>query len=245
MSLIHIQYNSQSLGKQSGMLLVLPDGDGPFQVVYQLHGLSDDYTNWQRYSSIERYANDLGLMVVMPDGGRSFYCDAKIGLANYEQHILEVIHFVDRTFHTINAPEGRGIGGLSMGGYGAMKLGLKYPDIFGSIASHSGVLDIATVFQEEQWAELKAIYGDSMDPAEDCFALAAESGKKPVIYFDCGVDDFLIEHNRRFHAHLASLGIEHSYQEYPGAHTWEFWDTHITSALKFHQAQFTCCVEKG
>lgn len=229
MSLLHIGYFSQSLAKQSGMFVAMPEIEPPLRTVYLLHGLSDDYTIWQRRTSIERYADRFGLMIVMPDGGRSFYCDQPYG--NYEGHILETVRFIDRTFHTVDAPDGRGIGGLSMGGYGAMKLGLKYPELFGSVAAHSSALDITGRQSAEH---LRGIFPVPPGPDDDPFALAARAGAKPAIRFDCGTEDFLIEENRRFHAHLQSLGVPHTYAEYPGAHSWEYWDEHIVEALAFH-----------
>lgn len=238
MALLHINYFSTPLQKHSAMYVVLPDVEPPYRVVYQLHGLSDDYTIWLRHTSIERYAENLKLMVVMLDGGRSFYCDMKSETGKYEQHILESVRFVDRTFHTEARPGARGIGGLSMGGYGAMKLGLKYPQLFGSVAAHSGALDMATMYRERGWPELNAIYGGNVEPDDDCFLLAARTGTKPAIYFDCGTDDMLLAQNRDFQQRLTDLHIPHTYREYPGAHTWEYWDEHITTALQFHQQYF-------
>lgn len=246
MSLFHINYFSQALQKQSGMYLVLPDGiTEPYRVVYLLHGLSDDYTIWLRRTSIERYADQFGLAIVMPDGGRWFYCDTRDGVVRGEAHLLETVQYIDRTFHTLARAEGRAIGGLSMGGYGAMKLGLKYPELFRSVASHSGALDIARQREGVKFPEFDALYGDAPDPGDDCFALAARPGSKPAIYFDCGVDDFLLQHNRDFRAHLQALGIAHSYHEHPGAHTWEYWDKHIVAALRFHRRQLDMKSARG
>ncbi|MHB9022671.1 MAG: alpha/beta hydrolase [Armatimonadota bacterium] len=236
MPLVHVNYLSTALSKQSALYAVLPEGPpAPYRVVYLLHGLSDDYTIWQRRTSIERYADRYGLMVVMLDGGRSFYCDAVHGLANFEQHILESIQLVDGMFRTIPEGESRGISGLSMGGYGAMKLGLKYPELFGTVVSHSGALDITALLGDDEARGLESIFGKKLDPCDDCFALAARPGVKPAIRFDCGVDDFLLEHNRRFHDHLERLGIKHIYKEHPGAHTWDYWDTHVQAAMQFHR----------
>ncbi len=234
MSLLHINYGSKALGKQSAMYAVLPEGDGPFRVVYELHGYSDDYTIWLRRSNIERYAEELGLMVVLLDGSTSFYIDSRAGHADYEKHILESVSFIDRTFHTIASPAGRAIGGLSMGGYGCVKIGLKYPELFGSVASHSGAVDLAAMHANANDTRLRGMLGEQMPPEEDCFALAELPNEKPAIYFDCGVDDFLIEQNRRFHTHLTELGVPHVYVEHPGDHCWAYWDEHITDALKFH-----------
>lgn len=243
MALLHINYFSSALQKHSAMYVVLPETEPPFRVVYQLHGFSDDYTIWLRRTSIERYADDLKLMVVMLDGGHSFFCDMKSATGNYEQHILESVRFIDKTFHTDARPEGRGIGGLSMGGYGTMKLGLKYPDLFGSVASHSGALDMATMYKERFWPEFKAIFGDNVDPEDDCFALAMKDGKKPAIYFDCGTEDSLIANNRAFHDLLTNRQIPHTYQEFPGGHSWAYWDEHITAALQFHCHHFGARVD--
>ncbi|HEY3417477.1 MAG TPA: alpha/beta hydrolase family protein [Armatimonadota bacterium] len=236
MPLVHVNYFSKPLAKQSALYAILPEGQSaPYRVIYMLHGLSDDYTIWQRRTSIERYADRYGLMIVMLDGARSFYCDVPKCQEHYEQHVLESIRLVDGMFRTVPEASSRGIGGLSMGGYGAMKLGLKYPELFGSVAAHSGALDITDLLDNSDIPGLDIIFGKQLDPSEDCFALAARPGPKPALRFDCGVDDHLLEHNRRFHDHLERLGIKHTYKEYPGSHTWDYWDTHVQAALQFHR----------
>lgn len=243
MALAHLHYNSPALNKQCAMFVTVAEqGDEPRPVVYMLHGLSDDYTIWQRRTSIERYAERYGVLVAMLDGGRSFYCDWPGAGGKWEQHILDSIAFVDRTFHTIANGDGRGIGGLSMGGYGAMKIGLKYPDRFASIVSHSGCLDVAGDRALRDIPEVDQLFPKRVPPGDDCFALAkrwkARRGAKPALRFDCGVDDFLIGQNRRFHAHLERIGVVHQYDEYPGAHSWEYWDQHVDTALQFHRRFF-------
>ena len=125
-------------------LVILPEnaGPGPFPVFYLLHGLSDNHTAWTRRTSIERYVEGLPLIVVMPDGGRSWYSDPVTEPAGaFETFIVrDLIGFMNRTFQTKATREGRVIGGLSMGGYGALKLALKYPEMFCAAASHSGAL---------------------------------------------------------------------------------------------------------
>ncbi|MHC5035626.1 MAG: alpha/beta hydrolase, partial [Planctomycetota bacterium] len=152
----------------------------------------------------------------------------------------DVIGLVDRFFPTIADRDGRAIGGLSMGGYGSMKIGLKYPDRFCSVVSHSSVFDIGRSLRNPERAdELQLIFGE--DPTQgdnDVFRLAEQLDRKllPALRFDCGTDDTLLEHSRAFHAHLQGLGIPHEYEEFPGAHEWGYWDTHIQEALKFHAA---------
>jgi S-formylglutathione hydrolase FrmB len=245
MALAHVHYWSPALQKQSGMFITLPDGEEkqPRPVVYLLHGHSDDYTIWQRRTSVERYADRLGLIIVMPDGGRSFYVDAVDGSGDYERHILDTIAFTERTFHCRSDRASRGIGGLSMGGYGALKFALKFPHLFASATPHSGALDIvAWMAKEPRGGLLKRLLGAKPSPAEDCLALARKakrSGKPiPSLRIDCGAEDFLLDQNEKMHAHLAKLGIEHQYEVHPGAHNWEYWDLHVRSALEFHKRVF-------
>ncbi|HNQ35743.1 MAG TPA: alpha/beta hydrolase family protein, partial [bacterium] len=226
MALLHINYWSAPLGKQAALYFILPQGKEtePCRVVYLLHGRSDDYTIWLRRTSLERYAEATGLAVALLDGARSFYTDSFDGVFKYEQHILETVNYLDKTFHTVRSARGRGIGGLSMGGYGAVKLGFKHPDLFGSITAHSSVLDLAGYIKKHPSPELKAIFGPRSKAGEDPFRLAARVKQIPALYFDCGLDDPLLEDNRRFASRLKELGLPHTYREYPGAHTWEYWD---------------------
>jgi putative tributyrin esterase len=235
-----LHFHGEALQKASSMNVIFPhksEFKGPFAVMYLLHGLSDDHTIWCRRTSIERYVQELPLIVVMPDGGRGFYTDAVEGMA-YERHIMEdVMGFVERMFNVRTDREGRAIGGLSMGGYGSMKLALKYPDVFGSVVAHSGVYDMRHLVRPEAPAEFKRIFGpDPVGSPDDVFALASEIDREklPAIRFDCGVDDGLIEHNRALHAHLEELDISHEYDEYPGAHDWAYWDEHVKEAIAFH-----------
>jgi putative tributyrin esterase len=237
-----LHFHSPALAKACSMTVIVPEGSvgqPPFPVCYLLHGLSDDHTSWARHTSIERHVAGLPLIVVMPDGGRGFYCDAVDGPA-YERHLLDdVIGFVDRTFHTMPERQGRVIGGLSMGGYGAIKLALKYPQLFCSAVSHSAALDVQRRLERpEVAAEMRRIFGPAPGGGpNDPYALAATIDRTllPALRLDCGLEDGLLEENRAFHRHLEQLGIPHEYAECPGAHTWEYWDCHIQEALAFHQ----------
>ena len=227
MAIAHVNYFNKALTKEVAFYALLPDRQdkpGPYPVYYLLHGMSDDYTAWLRWTSLERYVRELPIIVVLPDGDRCWYCDLENGPQYESALVRDLVPFVDRMFPTIASREGRALGGLSMGGYGSVKLALKYPDLFCSVAAHSGAYSLARMRD----AKLPAV--------DDPFELAEKMDRSliPAIRFDCGVDDFLIEHNREFHAHLDSLGIPHEYQEFPGAHTWDYWDEHVQEAIKFH-----------
>jgi len=240
MALCELRYFSEALGKQTAANVILPQGKGPgpFPVLYLLHGLSDDHTMWSRRSNLERYVADLPLIVVMPDGGRGFYCDAAEGFA-YETAIArDLVSYIDTVFNTRAERAARCIGGLSMGGYGAVKLALRFPELFVSAHSHSGALDFAHGFWRESVEFRRIIGAEEVGGPNDLYRLAEEAAPAPASWpalrIDCGADDFLIEYNRSFHAHLEKLQAPHEYQEYPGAHTWDYWDRHIVEALAFH-----------
>jgi putative tributyrin esterase len=150
-----------------------------------------------------------------------------------------VIGFVDRTFHTMPERQGRVIGGLSMGGYGAIKLALKYPQLFCSAVAHSAALDVRRRIERPEIAEeMRRIFGPAPGGGpDDPYALAATMDRRllPALRLDCGLEDGLLEENRAFHRHLEQLGIPHEYAEFPGAHTWDYWDHHVQEAIAFHQ----------
>ena len=243
MAFATLQYHSRSLNKASSLNIVFPDDPAiprPWSVFYLLHGLSDDHSIWMRRTSIERYVAGLPLVVVMPDGGRGWYTNAVEGYAHEDDLIKDIVGLVDRTFPVKAEREGRAIGGLSMGGYGAVKVGLKHHEMFCSVTSHSGAL--AFVRKEmkklkELSPEAERVFGPTpKDGPEDPFAIVQriDHGRVPAMRIDCGVDDFLIEHNREFHKHLDGLHIPHEYQEFPGAHDWAYWDRHVQEAIAFH-----------
>ncbi|MDR3706848.1 MAG: alpha/beta hydrolase family protein [Capsulimonadaceae bacterium] len=232
---------TNSLSKMVSFHAIVPQGKkGPFPVLYLLHGMSDNNTAWTRRTSIERYVEDLPLIVVMPDGDRSFYCDAiERPTWKYESYITsDLIDFVDETFRTVRSPKGRAIAGLSMGGYGAMKLALKFPKLFGVGISYSGALLAAARSESPEWSASKE-WTDIFGPApkggpNDTLALAeaaAGKGNAPALWIDCGSSDFLIEENRAFHEHLNRLGIAHEYSEHEGAHSWDYWDAALLRTL--------------
>ena len=248
MALAEIRFFGASVGFQTTMNVILPEsGKGPFPVFYLLHGLSDDHTTWTRRSNIERYVAGLPLIVVMPFGHRGWYSNSHANpQERHEDHIVkDVVGIVDRMFPTIAGREGRVLGGLSMGGYGAVKLALKYPNMFCSAVSHSGAthLPVHHLMQEpekhkESIRDCRAIFGPDWEGGpNDCVALAKRCPKKlrPQIRFDCGKKDFLLRMNREFHRELTGLNYPHEYREFPGGHEWGYWDEHVLGAIAFHR----------
>lgn len=240
MSLCTVNWRSKVLGKWTSMHVLLPEGGTPpFPTFYLLHGMSDDYTIWLRQTRIEMYAREWPLMVVMPDGHRGFYTRNENG-PDYARHFgEELIEFVERNFQAKRSRSGRCIGGLSMGGYGALRLALGYPEKFGSVHSHSGaVLHGAKEYRKANEGEMRRVFGRRPAGSDhDLVRLArraAAAGRLPKMRIDCGTEDFLLEDNRGFHAQLRKARIPHDYAEFPGSHNWDYWDLHVREALAFH-----------
>ena len=242
MAFATINYFSRSLQKASSVNVVFPDDPNiprPWSVFYLLHGLSDDHTIWMRRTSVERYAAGMPLVVVMPDGGRGWYSNALEGYAYEDDLIKDVVGLIDRTFPVKAERAGRAIGGLSMGGYGAIKNGLKHHDMFASVNSHSGALGTIRADPETKdlSPEFERVFGKApKEGPEDPFAIVEriDHGRVPALRVDCGTEDFLLDQNRAFHEHLETLHIPHEYQEYPGGHDWSYWDRHVQEAIAFH-----------
>jgi S-formylglutathione hydrolase FrmB len=211
-----------------------------YPVLYLLHGMSDDHTIWQRRTSIERYVEPFKLAVVMPTVQRGFYVDMAHG-PRYGTFIAEELPAICQSLFPISAArEDNFVAGLSMGGYGAFRLGLAYPDKFSAAASLSGATDIATLSggRDKKWtAERRLIFGDLKKLAGssyDLFFLAEQVSKqkqKPRLYQCCGTEDFLYQGNLRFRDHALELGLDLTYEEGPGAHEWSYWDTQIQHVL--------------
>lgn len=248
-----VHWKSAILGKQTTTQVLLPDCGMPsYPTLYLLHGLGDDSTTWLRRSRIEWYVRDLPLIVVMPDGYRGFYTDNDQGPA-YARHIGEELPtFIEKTFHAKAERAARAIGGLSMGGYGALRVGLGFPGRFCSVHSLSGAVGWGNIKGDEGYweeakrrgwsddfsSELKRVFGTSpMDSGHDILMLAKSAKKArtlPKLLLDCGTEDFLIEDNRKFQRDLTVAKIPHVYREFAGAHNWDYWDAHVQEALRFH-----------
>lgn len=243
MALSELRFFSPTIGKQVGAYVLLPDkGTPPYATFYLLHGLSDDYSIWLRRTRIEEYVKDLPLAVVMPDGFRAAYTNHDVGFAYADYMINDVMGTVERHFNVKRDRKARCIGGLSMGGYGALRLGLGFPNLFASVNSHSGALlwgsSPPAARSGAHPTEFQLVFGKSPRGTDhDLIALARHAQKKrklPRIRIDCGTEDFLIEHNRSYVAKLKAMKIAHEYDEYPGAHDWNYWDTHVREAIAFH-----------
>jgi putative tributyrin esterase len=234
-------------GMKVGFNIILPRdyaaGAKRYPVLYLLHGYTDHYPAWVSYSGIAQYARGYDQIIVMPEGDNGFYTNsyADRNLAWEDFIILDLIPYVDSHYRTAASRQGRAIAGLSMGGYGAMKIALKHPQMFAAAASLSGALGAARWKQrpiEDPAIKklLEDIYGPPENPgraAEDPFELIknVKPEERPHLYISTGSEDFLLEDNREFVRHLAELKVPYQYREFPGKHEWPVWDREIQVVL--------------
>ena len=255
MALIHCDFFSEVLGISTSMCVILPQNTSTqigmegsakkekYPTLYLLHGLSDDHTIWQRRTSIERYVSDMGIAVVMPNAGRSFYTDMKHGYKYFTFISEELPKIAAQFFPLSNRREDNFVAGLSMGGYGAFKLALSCPEKFAAAASLSGAVDMSSRVKSNQiqdTTEIQNIFGNlnSIENSEnDLFYLAKKvsvsNGLKPKLYQCCGTEDFLYEDNINFKKFIKETTLDYTYDESPGIHEWKYWDAEIQKVLKW------------
>lgn len=248
MAFFEMSYQSDALRMGVTVNVVLPEGakhGETYKTLYLLHGLSDDHTTWMRRTAIERYAGDREIAVVMPGVGRSWYTDTATG-AKYLTFVAKELPAVCRGFFRgmSDRREDNLIAGLSMGGYGAFKAALTYPESFGGAASLSGTLDIADLSRSRPMDEWRGIFGFDMQShgelkgtQHDLFYLAdkcrEQSKPFPAMYIWCGEQDRGHEYSERFSRMLTERGIAHLYESSEGDHSWPWWDKHIQNALDY------------
>lgn len=254
MALIQCDFFSETLGLSTSMNVILPQKtrsqvglegaatSGKHKTLWLLHGRSDDHTIWMRRTSIERYVAPLGIAVVMPNANLSFYQNIPGG-SPYGDFFENELMDVARSFFPLSeAREDNFVAGLSMGGYGAMRLALEHPERYAAAASLSGALDIASLGRHEDAYRREMIrfaFGAShehLDNTEaDLFPLLrkAKEGPTPLpsLYACCGRQDVLYEDNLSFVAHCREMDIPLHYVENDGSHEWGYWDRMIQDVL--------------
>jgi putative tributyrin esterase len=242
-------FYSQTLEVNTAAYVLLPEyeqlaslGGEPLPTLYLLHGLSDDHTGWMRHSRIADYARHYALAVVMPAVNRSFYADMAHGAKYWTFVADELPRVMEAYFPLTSAREGRFAAGLSMGGYGAMKLGLMKPERYAAVASLSGALMMQEAYgarADEAWKrEMDAVFGgeEALRTGSGNLTLAADAlapENAPRMYVSCGTADVLLEANEAFATRYGKkFGIRYE-TEASAAHTWDFWDAQIQKVLEW------------
>jgi S-formylglutathione hydrolase FrmB len=248
-----VKFQSQLVNTTLPYNVILPPGyrtstTTRYPVLYLLHGWDGHYTDWVTRTNVADYAAQYRMIVVMPEGNDSWYVDTGgVPSDKYETYILkELIPDVDKRFRTIQARYGRAVAGLSMGGYGAIKYGLKYPASFVFAGSMSGAFGVTRYTQNEiggqKWEPFLKIFGpvgSETRKANDVFEIArgltaARVASLPYFYFDCGTEDAgqHFNPNRELSQIFLEKKIAHEYRELPGNHSWALWDHQVQEVLK-------------
>lgn len=218
-----------------------------YPVLYLLHGLTGHYNDWVSRTNVADYAAEYRMIVVTPEGNDGWYTDsATVTTDKYESYILdELIPDVQQRYRTIEARYGRSIAGLSMGGYGAIKFGLKSPATFVFAGSMSGAFGVTRLTEKEigeNWKDSMKLFGAAGSETRmknDLFDIvgklpAARVASLPYFYFDCGTEDvqFIFSSNRELASLMFEKKIPHEFRELPGDHSWAYWDKQIPEVLK-------------
>ena len=245
---LELRFKSKELKRETTVNVLLPEviEEGkPYKTLWLFHGISGDHTSWMRYSAIERYARKYNIAVVMPNGDRGWYTNTVYG-TNYFNFVAEELPaFCRSVFKGMSDKrEDNIVAGLSMGGYGAMKVALTHPERYDACISLSGAMDVTLRGKKYNFTEYQSIFGYNMESSlelagseHDLFALAQKNKDNnavfPKLYMWCGTEDFLLDMNNAFDQHLSKLEIPHEFRTSEGNHRWAYWDPHIEKALQW------------
>ena len=258
MALIQVNFMSKALMRMVPMNVILPVDKltfpgmperkaEKFKTMYLLHGVFGNYTDWLSGTSIQRWAEEKDLAVVMPSGDNMFYVDQP-GVNNFYGEFVgkELVEITRKMFPLSDKREDTCIAGLSMGGFGAIRNGLKYHETFGHIAALSSALVLdgiekrtndtplfieSRAYAEGVFGDLEKLKDSDKNPKYLAAALAEKKVKFPRIFMACGLDYSLLFANRDFKEYLEGLGVKVDYEEGPGAHEWDFWNRYIKKAV--------------
>lgn len=248
MALIQVNYLSKALMRTVPVNVVLPvdklsyetfsyefKNGQKFKTLYLLHGIFGNYTDWVSGTRIQRWAEEKNLAVVMPSGDNAFYVNGPVPTNNYEEFVAEELVEVTRNmFPLSDKKEDTFIAGLSMGGYGALHTGLKYPDTFGYVASLSGA--VSTLWSKESLLNINVVFGDyekAVESDKNLKVLVEKMDKNnvPKLFLACGKQDMLYKDNLKFVDILKEKGLGLTFYEEDGGHEWDFWDRNIKRVI--------------
>ena len=237
---VDVTFSSAALGRDVPYRVFLPAAVAPGAkdpVVYLLHGGGGGFRDWSNDSGVASYAAQ-GLILVMPEGGSSYYVNSATRPADrYEDFIVEdLIPDVERRFPARSDRTGRAIAGVSMGGYGAIRIAFDHPDLFAFAGTISAALDVPSrpfsIHRVGQWRRFRAIFGDIGSPTEragDPFLLeqTADPARMPYLWLAAGRQEALLGANRRFANDLRQRGFQIEFHTAPGGHDWQQWNEQI------------------
>ncbi len=243
---------SAALGRTMKYRVLLPEGyeqsGARYRALYLLHGLAGDYMDWSTRTDLATIARSVPLVIVMPEGENAWYTNAADKGPRFEDYIADdLVKDVESKYRVIRSRYGRAIAGLSMGGYGALKIGLKRPATFAAAAGFSSALgvtdpkfDDGLTAYKEQLYKIYGPAGSETRTANDILLVVEKAvpARAPALYLDCGTEDGLLDSNLELAAALKKRGLAYEYHEVPGAHTWDYWNRRIQAFLPWLMRAF-------
>ena len=242
-----IEVYSASMQKKIKTVVIKPENSKTTAIptLYLLHGYSGNYSNWvTKAPYIKTLVDRYNYMVVCPDGGfGSWYWDIE-GDNNYQYDTFvskELIAHIENNYNVCKHKSGRAITGLSMGGHGAMYLGIKHPEVFGAIGSTAGGVDFRPFPNNWEIAKRLGEYAENKTKWEEHTVMEMLHLIKPnsfKLIVDCGTEDFFYPVNQQLHQKLTYLNIPHTYITMPGKHNWDYWSQSIPLQMAFFDQFF-------
>lgn len=249
MALITMNYNSPTIGMHQNLTIILPEDVTFFdssrtakqlKSMLLLHGLSSDETTYIRYTSIERYANEHQLAIIMPNVDHSGYANMVYGHSYYD-YILEIYEYVHQILPLSRKREDNFIAGHSMGGYGTIKFALTQSDKFAKAAPLSAVFEAQRLIDLD-WIDFSPqaitgrdtqIKGTELDTYYLLDQAIDASVDIPELFIMCGKEDFLYHDNLQFIETLNKKGVSYKFEDGPGDHDYAYWDRAIKHAIEW------------
>jgi putative tributyrin esterase len=240
-----VTFRSAALNRDMQYRVVLPVSVPPGQklpIVYLLHGGGGGFRDWTNDSDVAHFAES-GLVLVMPEGGSSYYTNAVDPPQDrYEDYIVrDLISDVESRFPVATGSSNRAIVGISMGGFGAVKLALRHPELFIFAGGISSAIDVPrrafSIRRLQQSRHYNSIFGPSGSQTRrdnDPFVLARSAKPEDVPYFflTCGEQEGLLPANREFAALLEARHFRHEFDTAPGSHDWNQWNAWLPSLFR-------------
>ena len=246
MAWLNINFNSDALHMPVLLDVLIPQGHGNYKTLYLLHGAGGDHASWITKSRIADYAEGKNIAVIMPSGNNRCYVNNRHGKDYFSFITEELIEKCEKWFPFSRERENRFIGGMSMGGYGAVYAALERPELFSAVFSYSGLLNILKRYDKPQGIELFPVFGERQELIDNGFDLF-EKVKKSTgnnSYTDknvdnptkfiiaCGLQDTRLSMSSDFVKALRENGFVSAYVEQEGAHNWQYWDTCIYNTME-------------
>ncbi len=240
-----IEVKAEKMNRNIKCTVVVPEQyfdadlqDDQYPVLYLLHGAYGDYTDWNKKANLEDLASDYSTIIVCPDGQDSWYFDSPVDPSfQFETFVSkELVEYIDTHYRTLRRPGFRAITGLSMGGHGALFLGFRHPDVFGSCGSMSGGVDITKFPGKWKIDQRLGKYEDNKQVWADHAVINQidRINPKQNIIIDDGSEDFFYDVNMELHKALMERKVKHDFTIRPGGHTWEYW----VNSLDYHMLFF-------